>query len=300
MFRLRLYLIALLIFIGFALNVERLDIGAQQDVINLASFVYVLAGAAVVSTIMVPSRWKVSTRNVVIFWVVIYLVFKVVIFNDRPIIGGLHTYVTIVELLILVEVVLLTRKVMENLQQLEETIANITLADVSSRVKSLDVAIPEVNKEFVRSRRYKHPLGIVVIKLKPENIQINSDVLSKDILRTMMSRYPMSNLIRAIDRELRRPDLILEQYKENRIILLLPEANIDAARTVSKTVQRVAETKIGSKVSVGVAAFPENAITFEELIDYAESKMTETVTDHLVGQSVVEQDVQTHNKATQK
>jgi len=271
MIRLRFYLVALLIFVGIALNLERIDFGAQEDVINLASFVYVLTGAAVVSTVLVPSRWKISTRSILIFWAFVYLVFKIALFNDRPLVGGSFTYLSIVELLILIELVLLTRKVMENLQGLEDTVANITLADISGRVKTLDEALGDINKEFVRSRRYKRPLGLIVIKLKPDNVQANIDTLSKDILKTMMSRYSMSNLIRELDKEIRRPDLIVEQHKENRIILLLPETDKKAAQTVSKNIHRIAETAIGSGVDIGAATFPDDALTFEDLVSQAES-----------------------------
>ena len=271
MLRLRVYLLLLLVFTGITLNIERLDFGPKEDVINLASFVYLLFGAAVISTILMPRKWKLSTRTITIFWVVVYTILKFAIGDDRPVIGGLYTYITIAEIFALVVLVILTRMVMENLLGLEETVANITLADVSNRVIDMDSATPSINMEFARSRRYNRPIGVVVIKLTPENVQANIDELSKDILRTMMSRYSMSNLIRAIDKEIRRPDLILEQHKENRIVLLLPESDIEATRAVSGNVQEVARTRIGSTVAIGTAAFPEDAITFEDLVLHAES-----------------------------
>ena len=192
----------------------------------------------------------------------------------------------------LVLLIVLTRKVIENLDQLEETVANITLVDVSNRVKNIDEAIPDINKEFARSRRYKRPLGLVVVKLKSENEKVNIDNISKDILRTMISRYSMSNLIRAIDQDIRRPDLILEQYKENRIILLLPEADIEAAQTVSKNVQDIAKTRFDSTVAIGVAAFPNDAITFDDLLAHAEGQINLIEKSLSDGHDIFDQEVQ--------
>lgn len=277
MLRLRLYLIALLLFTGIALNIERLDFGAQEDLINLASFVYWLFGFSVMSTVLVPRRWKISTRTIVFFWVAVYLVIKIWLKNERPMFGGIYTYLSITEIFIFVTLIILTRLVMENLYNLEETVANITLVDVSSRVKNFDTAIPDINKEFVRSRRYQRPLGLIVVRLNSKNDQINIDNISKDILRTMISRYSMRNLIRDIDKNIRRPDLILEQYEENRIILLLPEADNKATQTVSENIQELAKTQFGSPVTIGVAAFPNDAITFEDLVNHAEGQINKVV-----------------------
>lgn len=274
--RVRFDLIALLLFMGIALNIERLDFGAKEDVVNLASFVYLLYGVAVISTVLMPRRWKFSTSNVVVFWIVIYLSIKIMMSQDRPLFGGVYTYLTIAELFTLITLLVLTRKVMGNLNNLEKTIANITLVDVSNRVKSLEEGMPDVKKEFVRSRRYKRPLGVIVVKPESENTQATIDSISQDILRTMMSRYSMSNLIRLIDRNIRRPDLILEQYEENRIILLLPEADLDAATTVSRNIQEIAQKGIGAKVKTGIAAFPDDAISFDDLVSHAELQLKDT------------------------
>ena len=275
MLRLRVNLLLLLIFTGIALNIERLDFGPKEDVVNLASFVYLLLGAAVISTILMPGKWKLSTQTIAIFWVVVYTILKATIGDDHPVIGGLYTYITIAEIFALVIMVILTRMVMESLLGLEKTVANITLAGVSNRVIELDSAAPNINMEFARSRRYKRPIGVVVIKLTPENVQANIDELSKDILHTMMSRYSMSNLIRALDKEVRRPDLILDEFQENRIVLLLPESDVEATKAVSENVQKIARTRIGSAVAIGSATFPEDAITFEDLVLRAERAIDE-------------------------
>jgi hypothetical protein len=275
MLRLRLNILLLLLFTGFILNIERVDFGAKEDVINLASFVYLLYGAAIVSTILIPKKWKVSTPTIVIFWVAIYSILKIFIFNDRPVVGGIYTYLMITEIVSLVVLVLLIRRVMESVQGLQETVANITLADVSDRVIGLDLATKNINLEFARSRRYRRPLGVVVIKMAEESIQAKIDDLSKDILDSVRSHYSISNLIRAIDSELRRPDLILEDRREKRIILLLPESDVEGNREVSERVQQIAESRIGSPVGIGTATFPEDAVIFEDLVNFAERSINE-------------------------
>jgi GGDEF domain-containing protein len=271
--RLRLSLILLLIFTGLALNVERLDIGSKENVVNLASFVYVLAGMAVVTTILIPGKWKLSTTIIVIFWIAVYLMIKIALSFNRPVLGGLYTYLSMAEIIVLVGSVILTRAVLVDLEQLEETVANITMSGISNRVKNLDAAADDINKEIIRSRRYSRPLGVIVIKIDQDKVQANLDHLSRDIYKTMMSHYSMSNLIRTLDKEIRRPDLILEHSKNNRIILLLPETDIKATQVVSGNIQKIAENGAKTPVEVGYAVFPDDAITFEDLVNKAENKI---------------------------
>lgn len=283
--RLRFWIIFLWIFTAFALNIERLDIGAQENIVNLNSFVYFLAGIAVISTILLPREWEVSTSYIVYFWVLIYLIIKFTTSKGQPIIGGLYTYISIVEIVILIVLVILTHKVMESLHDLENTVANITMTDVSFRVKKLEQAGSDISQEFTRSRRYKRPLSVITIKLNPEGIQSNTEHFSEDVIRLMMSRYAIGNLIRTLDRKLRRPDMILNHYNKNRIILLLPETNVQAAQTLSKIVQEIVEGEIGSDIFVGFATFPDNAITFDDLVSYAEDNSRAGVneSDQLIG-----------------
>ena len=197
--------------------------------------------------------------------------------------------------------VILTRAVLVELEHLEETVANITMAGVSNRVKNLEEATDDINKEVVRSRRYTRPFSVIVIKLDQEKIQANVGNLSKDIFKTMMSRYSMSNLIRTLDKEIRRPDLILEQSKENRIILLLPETGTKAVQVVSGNIQKIARDDVNAPVDVGYAVFPDDALTFEDLVNKAEFKIYEHESKVFVeGNRITDQTIQDHIQTKSK
>ncbi len=267
--RFRISLIQLLIFTGFLLNIERVDIGTDQNIINLETFMYIIAGIAISSTILLPNKWKLSTRTIATFWVIVYLIIKIGRSPEHPFLGGVHTYLTIVEISLLILAVILTRRVLEDMQSIENIIANITLADLSSRVKNLDQAMPDINKEIIRSRRYQRPLSILAIQISAETMQTNAEHLSQDIINTMLSRYAMSSLIRAIDKEIRRPDLILKHSEDNQIILMLPETDEQGTKVVIDNMKTIAHNIVGESVSLGAATFPQDALTFEELIKHA-------------------------------
>src|SRR5690554_5693430 len=79
------------------LNLERFDFG-EVNLINIHSFVYVLGSGIVLATILIPalSRLRFSTHLALTLGG--YLLLKVFVFNDRPMIGGSYTYLFVTEI----------------------------------------------------------------------------------------------------------------------------------------------------------------------------------------------------------
>ena len=271
MSRLRYSLILFLFALCIFLNIERVDIGGQVDVVDIQTFVYFLATISVFSAILLPEYWRPPTGLLVGLWLVVYLFGKFFVFCCQPFLGGIYTYLTITEVGMIVVLVWTAYRVGKDLWDLEETVANVTLEGVSPRVKRLDQAEDDISQELARSRRYDTPLSVMVLKVHPETIEFNIDCTENDILRGMMKRYTLNKLLRLLDRDLRRTDLVLEQHKEDQVILILPETSTEDIDTLADRVQNIAQEKLEIDVICGYASFPKDALTFDALVDQAES-----------------------------
>jgi len=274
--RLRFSIIIFLIVIGIFLNIERLDIGTQMDAINIQTFVYFLAAVAVFSAICLPEFWRPPTWFLTGWWLAVYLLVKGLFFTGRPMLGGIYTYITFTEIALIVLLVITSYNVGQEIVNIEQTIANVTLDDVSERVKRLDRADYEISQEFARSRRNDTPLSIMVLKVNPENVEFNLDRTSEDILQGMLNRYASNKLVCILDRDLRRTDLVLEMQKENQVVLVLPETNEIQMGLLAERVQSIAYDQLGTMVSSGYASFPQDALTFDALIHQAESRLSDS------------------------
>jgi len=84
-------MILLVLIIGVFLNIERLDVGGELDIVNLQSFVYFLAFFAVFLTLLIPEKYRPSIIIILGFWWVIYFVAKLTVFYRHPILGGYFT-----------------------------------------------------------------------------------------------------------------------------------------------------------------------------------------------------------------
>jgi hypothetical protein len=133
-----------------------------------------------------------------------------------------------------------------------------------------DKAGDEIAKEFIRSRRYNIPLSVLVIKLDPEAIKASRDNAMEEMILSLMTRYTANSLVRVLDKELRRTDLIIEQPRRNRIILLFPQTDAPGSKVMATRIGKLSEEHLGISLSCGYATFPDEAITFEELLQRAE------------------------------
>jgi len=235
-------MLLLIMIIGVFLNIERVDIGSELDIVNLQSFVYVMAFFAVFSTLLIPERFRLSPFILISIWWVIYFVAKLSVFYENPIVGGVYTYLTVTELAMLSMLILVANRVAGDLIDIEETVANVTLEDVSERVRRIDQAEDDIAKEFARSRRYDSPISVMVVKVHPENVEFNFQRTAEEIMQGMLKRYATNKLVRLLDRELRRTDLVLERPKDDQVVLVLPETS-----TSDSTAKRVLDPPQNSK-----------------------------------------------------
>ncbi len=274
--RLRNSLILFLLIIGIFLNIERVDLGEQLDVINIQTFVYLVAAVAVMSTVILPEYWRPADFTLVVIWEFIYLCLKLLVFTGRPLVGGMFTYLTITEMAMIGLMVIMAYRVAKDIYDLEDTVATVTLGSVSERVKRLDQAEEDITKELARSRRYDTPLSVMVLKVDPEDVEFNIHHAAKEILQGMMKRYTANKLIRMLDRDLRRSDIVIDQPKDDYVAILLPETSTDGTAILAGRIRDVAKDQLGLKLSSGYASFPGDALTFEDLLNQAENQFDES------------------------
>ncbi|MBC8333440.1 MAG: hypothetical protein H8E28_15775 [Anaerolineae bacterium] len=260
----------LLLTMGVFLNIERLDVGTSLDIINLQSFVYLIGALAVFSTILMPEKWRPNSLIWMAFWIIVYIVLKLSAFNVRPLFGGINTYLTVTEIAMISLLVLTAIRVAGDLIDVEDTVANVTLIDVSERVKRMEEAEDDISKEFARSRRYASPLSVMVLKIQTEEVAFNLQRTAEEILQGMMKRYATNKLIRLLDQELRRTDMVLEKTKDNQVVLVLPETNALGTEILADRLRDIVKNQIGIDISTGFASFPDEALTFNDLLKQAE------------------------------
>lgn len=268
--RLRYSLAALIGGLTFLFNVERLDLG-ETNVVDISSFVYVLGFLAAASALLFAFPFWTRKRSglLVAFWMGIYLVAKL-IFDNHAMWGGIHTYITITEIAILAGLLILVARLAEGLHEFEDAVATLTLTEASRRVRPVSEAEHEIQDRILLSRRHQRPMSVVLLGADPEAHPRQTHRLVEEVQRGMANRYMVATLANVILGNLRRTDLPLEQGRNGRFVVVCPETDAAGARAVAHNVARAVKTALGVKLDYGVASFPGDAVTFDELMHRAE------------------------------
>ena len=270
MHRMRRSIGVLLIYLTILFNLERLGLGGE-NAIHIEFFVYVLSIGAILALLVIPVLRRASLRVVLAAGGVVYLLAKLVFSSPVAMWGGVYTYLTITEITLYLLGITLAYAVARGLNEFEEAVINITFADVSRRVQKLDLAAEDIQQELIRSRRHHRPLTVLVAKFDPRSIDVALHRHVQEIQQTMMTRYAHIGLARLISQQARRIDVVADQEEQERFIILSPESDVAGAAALAERIRAAAEQQLGITVAFGVAAFPQDALTFEELVAYAEA-----------------------------
>ena len=269
---LRQIIIALLIGLTFLFNIERLDFGTE-NIVDIDSFVYILSILASLLVIILPVFWYSHVSVSIAFWMGIYLLSKLFIFNERPLLGGVYTYLSITEITLLSISIWLSYFLNRAIRDFEKAVENITLQNDSRRIRHLDDALEDVQIEMFRSRHNHHPLSIVVVAPEPESIQQNLHQAVQEAQQTMLRSYVINSMAQTLSKYLRRTDLILEEHHKGRFIILCPDTNRTDLSVLVEYIQSTLGEVLNVSVKCGMATFPDEALTFEELVKHAEGKL---------------------------
>ncbi len=273
--RLPTSIVAFIIGLAIFYNIERLDFG-QQNVVDIDSFVYVLGLVAVVSVIWGPLLRRANVLVSFAVWFSIYISVKLlltVVLGRHPLLGGIYTYLSITEAALLLIVVWLAHTVASALDDFEGAVEKVTFIDNNKRIRRLDEATDEIQHEIFRSRHYHHPLSIVIVKPEPGFIQTALHRAVQEVQQTMVKTYVINSMVQTFSKYIRRTDLILEQRDQERFMILCPDTTASDLTLLVEYLQVVAQERFGASVACGTATFPDEAITFEELMRQAECRL---------------------------
>jgi len=273
--RLRRSVLALLVFLAIFYNIERLDFG-QQNVINIQPIVYLVGFAAVVSVIFVPILRRRSVVVSIAIWIGVLVVGKLIMPEGRPLWGGIYTYLSITEAVLVAMLVVLAKNVARNLFEFEEVVKNISFADMGRRVKSLSEVEDDIHGELLRSRRHHYPLTVMVVQPDPESVKAALHRMVQEVQKAMMARYVIASLARVIGGQLRRTDIVVDQHQQGRFVIVSPDTSAAHSAVLAERIKTAATEKLGVELSCGIASFPDEALTFTELVSQAEAQLSES------------------------
>lgn len=260
MTRLRFWAIILITWLILLFNIERIN-----SPINIQAYTYIFVALTAVFTLILPKLQWLPYWTLILFSIAAFLLVKV--FWHQHMIWGAALPLTVTQVSIIVLTGSISRQINSGLRELEDVISGITFNRIGSLPKSFSEMQGSIYKELRRARRYQRPLSVVTLRVDQDALHRALPEMIKTAQQAMMREYVFANVSRLLDENMDDFDTIT--LRDNDFVLILPEKTSDEAWLVAQQLQEVIHEEMHITLQTGMANFPDEAITFETLIEKA-------------------------------
>lgn len=243
---------------------------ANRPIINFASYFYLAVMVAVPLTLFFPSISRVSAYVPLAVWAGVYAVLLQVINRNYSANKG-EVSVIVLEVILLEVGVWYAHQLAVQISHAESIMDALALSAFPNQARVIDEENQRIKIELTRSRRYHRPLSLVLIEAESEDEKITREML-KSIQHDLLSRFTTARVGQIIDDRIRQTDLVLRDHR-GRFIILCPETEFPSAALLAKRVSQAIKERTSLKVLWGVSAFPDEALTFDDLLQKARERL---------------------------
>jgi GGDEF domain-containing protein len=261
--RLRLLVVTLIAWLFFFYNIERLS-----EPIDITDVAYTFVPAMVAITVLAPRLRRVPLWAHVLVPIPVFLVLKVWMKSN---VWGPYLPITVTEVCAIVLTTILARQVSIGISEFESAIAHITMGQLGKSPEPFSLGQGEIYRQVRRARDHQRPLALMAIRVEEESIKVALDRMVQEAQQALMKQYVMSSVSKTLCDELEDYNIIAK--RNDHFLVLLPEVTPDKLPDLIKRLCKVVSEQVGVTLQVGTASLPENALTFEGLVEKAIEQM---------------------------
>lgn len=262
---LKTYLFWMAVYVTAVMILGALDL-EDHPIINFYSYTYVTAVLIVPVMLLIPSLHKVRLVYPMLAWAGIYIAVKRVLIANHT--GAPTLEVLLLEFILIETGVWLSYRLSAAIGQSESLLDFLTQSVYPSQVVDLDKAAERINAEFARSRRYQRPLALLIVQLVTDG-----HLVSPSFDHDMRSHLRLAKIAHAISRCIRQSDLLLGDRAQG-FMILCPETTSADSLPFGERIGAQIQLETGSSTRYAAATFPEEALTFEGLVQVARRKLS--------------------------
>lgn len=123
-----------------------------------------------------------------------------------------------------------------------------------------------------RGRRHSRPLSVLVLDPKSLNLKADSEWLLR-LQQDVLKQFALARIGQIIGGQIRQTDILIKD-KDEKFIILMPDTDRVNSLTMIRRILNEIQVRIGTSAYFGVASFPRDALTFEELLHKAASHLS--------------------------
>jgi GGDEF domain-containing protein len=250
----------------------------EENVINFSPVFFVLITLAVISGVLIQPARSFTIYAFLTFWTLVYALTWA--FYWRPL-GREPIQVLLIQFMLVEITAGLAFDVGRQIGNVSNLLRGLTSRTFPNRTIELKAAEDRISAELTRSRRYHHPLSLLILqvdRMAPGKLQ-DGPVLQRDILH----QFASAKIGQIINERARETDLIMRD-EQGRFVILCPETKLDDSRTLGRRIEEAVSRIMDAHISWGSAFFPGEALTFEDLVLKAEERLVDAGLDETAAQ----------------
>lgn len=264
--RLRLWLVGLCAWFFFLFNLERLGV-----YFDLASFIYVMSFAVAVLIILLPPLQRISPIWLLAASLLPYFILKIQL--GYPLDSDVLPIV-ITEACAIGVTIFLAGHLGRRLESIRETLAGLTIGNLGGEAEPFATGQARIYSEIRRARLYERPATLLAISASKESTELSINHFMREAQRGIIKQYIAARISELLVEELHDCDIVAQ--RNNHFITLLPETTPESVHSVIERIREKAAKELNLHLNIGLAAFPDEAVTFESLLSIAEAQMVES------------------------
>lgn len=255
---------------------------AKRPIIDFAAYFYLAVIVAVPVTLFFPSISRVSVYVPLLAWMGIYVVLLQIkdrLYRADP----SELPIILLEFVLLGAGVWLAHQLAVQISHAESIMDALALSAFPNRAQDIESEHQRIKIELTRSRRYHRPLSLLVVQADTHMVigsESHDETATREMLKSiqqdLLSRFTSARVGQIIDDCIRQTDLVMRDRRA-RFIILCPETDFGNASLLGKRIAQAVKGKTNLHVLWGVAAFPEEALTFDDLLQKARERLADSV-----------------------
>src|SRR5262245_61266321 len=154
----------------------------------------------------------------------------------------------------------------------------------SGGVPTLREALPKLSSELDRARRHSRPLSIAVFGLDPVATDIGRSPAASDSLgQAQTGLFPLLSALLApsLREAVRQTDIVSYTTREAQSLVVMPETTAEGARRTIVRLIQMSSIQVLCPLRIGIASFPDDGWTLEDVILRAEEEWARSGPLHL-------------------
>jgi hypothetical protein len=261
--------VALITLFSGAITLDRIGLASSGGQ-AIDSFVYVIAAGVVAGAFTIGLFRRSRVWAIVVLGLASYGFARVAGGTGLP--DRIDPYTTLTEVAFMVLAAALAHRTAVGLDHLDETLGSVVFGDSPALELDGPKAANEIHAEMARSRRHDRPLTVTVIAPDPSSVLLAVESAGEEVQKALRARYVTGRFGQVIAAQLRRSDLLFEDPESGRFIIMSPETTTEGTDLLVNRVKE-ATRRLRVDFTAGSAAFPNHALTFEQLVSRAEERL---------------------------